>query len=86
MKVNTHPTVPALSPIPAMCTHPFQQLSVDLVTDLPSSGGYDSLMVMVNQGLLKGVILIPWNKTLDAKGVADLFFKHVFLHFGLHTT
>ena len=35
MKVNTHPTVPALSPIPSHCSQPFQQLSVDLITGLP---------------------------------------------------
>ena len=84
MKVNTHPTIPALSPIPSTCTRPFQQLSVDLITNLPPSLGYDSLMVVVDHGLLKGVILIPCNKTLHAKGVADLFFKNVFLCFGLH--
>ena len=84
MKVNTHLTVPALSPIPSVCTCPFQQLSINLITNLPSSHGYDSLMVMVDHGLSKGVILIPCNKTLDAKGVADLFFKNVFLCFRLH--
>ena len=62
----------------------FQQLSVDLITDLPPSNGYNSLMVMVDHGLSKGVILTPCNKTIDAKGVAELFFKHVFLQFGLH--
>ena len=79
MKVNTHPTVPALSPITSSCTCPFQQLSVDLITDLPPSFGCDSFMVMVNHGLSKGVILIPCAKTIDAKGVAELFFKNVFL-------
>ena len=39
---------------------------------------------MVDHGLSKGVILIPCNKDIDAKGVADLFFKHIFLRFGLH--
>ena len=84
MKVNTHPTVPTLSPIPSVCTCLFQQLSVNLITNLPSSHGYNSLMVVVDHGLSKGVILIPCNKTLDAKGVAELFFKNVFLRFGLH--
>ena len=86
MKVNTHPTTPALSPLSSTCSHPFQQLSVDLVTGLPHSAGFDSLMVVVNHGLLKGVILTPCNKTINAKGVADLFFKNVFLCFGLHDT
>ena len=84
MKVNTHLTVPPLSPLSSTCSHPFQQLSVDLITRLPSSAGYDSLLVVVDHGLSKGVILVPCNKTMDAKGVAELFFKHVFRCFGLH--
>ena len=84
MKVNTHPTVPALSPIPSNCCCLFQQLSVDLITDLPPSSGFDSLLVVVDHGLSKGVILIPCTKTIDAKGVAELFFKNVFLQFGLY--
>ena len=84
MKVNTHPTMPALSPLPSSCTRPFQQLSVDLVTSLPPSHGFDSLLVVVDHGLSKGVILILCNKDIDAKGVAELFFKHIFLCFGLH--
>ena len=86
MKVNTHLTVPALSPLPSTCLRPFQQLSVDLITDLPLSAGCDSLLVVVDHGLSKGVILTPCNKTIDAKEVAELFFKHVFLCFGLHDT
>ena len=84
MKVNTHPTVPALSPVPSSSTHPFHQLSVNLITDLLLSHGFDSLLVMVDHGLSKGVILTPCNKTIDAKGVAELFFKNVFLQFRLH--
>ena len=84
MKVNTHPTVPTLSPIPSTCTCPFQQLLVNLITDLLLSLAFDSLLVMVDHGLSKGVILIPCTKTINTKGVAKLFFKHVFLHFRLH--
>ena len=84
MKVNTHPMMPTLSPLPSSCTCPFQQLSVDLVTSLLPFHGFDSLLVVVDHGLSKGVILIPCNKDIDAKGVAELFFKHIFLHFGLH--
>ena len=84
MKVNTHPTVPTLSPLPSTCSRLFQQLSVDLITGLPPSAGFDSLLVVVDHSLSKGVILTPCNKTTDAKGVAELFFKNVFLHFGLH--
>ena len=84
MKVNTHPIVPVLSPLPSSCTCPIQQLSIDLITNLPLSNGFNLLMVIVNHSLSKGVILTPCNKIIDVKGVAELFFKHVFLCFGLH--
>ena len=84
MKVNTHLTTPTLSLLPSTCTCLFQQLSVDLVTDLLLSHGFHLLLVMVDHSLLKGVILTPCNKTIDAKRVAKLIFKNVFLHFGLH--
>ena len=77
-KVNTHPTVPPLHPISSKTLLPFKQISVDLITDLPKSAEFDSLMVVVNHGLSKGVILIPCSKTIDAAGVALLFFNHVF--------
>ena len=83
-KVNTHPTIPALSPLSSNCTWPFQQVLVDLITDLPPSGSYDSVMVIVDHGLTKGVILCPCNKNIDAARVAKLFFLHVFRHYGLH--
>jgi hypothetical protein len=84
MKSNTHPSTPPLAPIPSSATHPFSQISIDLITDLPESGGFDSVMVMVDHGLTKGVILSPCKKTITSEGVAQLFFKKVFLRFGLY--
>lgn len=83
-KINTHPTTPPLNPIPADgITRPFQQVSVDYITDLPSSDGFDSIMVMVDHGLTKGVILTPCNKTIDAIGTATLMYQTVYRRFGL---
>ena len=84
MKVNTHPVTPTLSPLSSTCSCLFQQLSVNLVTGLPPSHGFNSLLVVVGHGLLKGVILSPCNKTINTKGVTELFFQKVFLQFGLH--
>ena len=85
-KANTHPVVPPLLPIKSDISLPFRQLSVDLITDHPPSAGFDSVMVMVDHGLMKGVILVPCLKTIDAAGVAQLFFDFVFKWFGLHDT
>jgi hypothetical protein len=84
MKSDTHPSTPPLTPIPSSATRPFSQISIDLITDLPESGGFDSVMVVVDHGLTKGVILSPCKKTITSKGVAQLFFKKVFLRFGLY--
>ena len=85
-KVHTHPVIPPLSPIKSFSSLPFKQLSIDLITDLPLSHGHNSLMVVADHGLIKGVILAPCSKTVDANGIAQLFFDHIFKHFGLHDT
>ena len=85
-KAHTHPVTPPLLPIKSTTSLPFKQLSVDLITDLPLSHSYDSLMVVVDHGLTKGVILVPCSKTVDTNGIAQPFFDHVFEHFGLHDT
>ena len=84
MQVITHPTSPPLIPIPSSTTLPFKQVFVDLITDLPLSTGFDSLMVVVDHGLTKRVILAPCSKMIDANGVAQLFFDFIFKHFGLY--
>ena len=59
-KINTHPTVPPLMPIPAKSNaYPFETTSVDFITDLPPSNGFDALMVMADHDATKGVILAP---------------------------
>ena len=84
-KVNTHSTVPRLSPLAVKTTLPFLSVSVDLIMGLPDSHGYNSVMVVVDHGLTKGVIYCPCTKNIDAAGVAKLFFTHVFPRFSLHS-
>jgi hypothetical protein len=83
MKVNMHPTAPPLSPIKSTATRPFALVTTDFITDLPISDGFDSIMVVVDHGLTKGVIFIPCNKTIDALGSANLYLQHVYTRFGL---
>ena len=83
-KSNTHPTIPPLTLIKSSASHPFQQLSCDLITNLPPSNSFDSLLVVVDHGLSKGVILCPTKKTVSAEGVTSFFFHKVFLCFGLY--
>jgi hypothetical protein len=83
MKPNTHPTATPLMPIKSYAQRPFQQITMDFITDLPLSDGFDSIFVVVDQGLSKGVILCACNKTITALQTADLFIRDVFKQFGL---
>ena len=84
-KVNTHPMIPGLSPLAMEHPLPFASISVDLITGLPDSHGYDSVIVVVDHGLMKGVIYCPCTKNIDSEGVAQLFFTNVFPRFSLHS-
>ena len=56
---------------------------MDMITDLPMVNGLDSLLVIVNQGLMKGVILIPCSKMVTAEQVATLLMDNLYKQFGL---
>ena len=83
-KANIHPIVPGLSPLAVESSLPFSSILVDLSMRLPNSHGFDSVMVMVDHGLTKGVIYCPCTKSIDVVGVTQLFFTHVFPRFNLH--
>jgi hypothetical protein len=82
MKINTHPGRHPLQPIQSEVDAPFHQVTCDFITDLPLSNGFDTIMVVVDHGLSKGVIYSPCNKTIDAKGTAELYIKNVWKRFG----
>jgi transposase InsO family protein len=56
---------------------------MDLITDLPPVEGYDSILVVVDRGLSKGVILCPCAKTITWEGTATLLHDNLFKRFGL---
>ena len=59
-KINRQSKKPVLIPVDGpKSNRPFAQCSMDFITDLPVRGGCDSIMVVVDHGLTKGVILIP---------------------------
>src|SRR5258708_281817 len=85
-KINRNPTKPALQPISgSSTTRPFAQCSCDFITGLPpTETREDTIMVVVDHGLTKGVILIPTQeKGLNAAKTASLFVIYVFKQFGI---
>ena len=83
-KINQSPAHPSYMLILALTgTQPFAHCSMDLITDLPLSNGFDSILVVVNHGLTKGVILMPCNKTITTEQVANLLLEHLYKWFRL---
>ena len=56
---------------------------MDFITDLPPVKGHDSILVIVDQGLTKEIILIPCSKTITAEGTAQLLLENLYKRFGL---
>ena len=85
-KVNTHPTILPLMPILALPkANLFETATIDFITDLPLSKGWDAIMVVANHDAIKGMVLCPTNKTVDAMGMTLLYHQHIYKHFGLPT-
>jgi Integrase zinc binding domain len=49
---------------------PFQTISLDLITNLPVSKGYDSILTIINHDCSKAAVFLPCQKTIDAEGIA----------------
>ena len=57
---------------------PFQYISMDLITDLPKSDGFDLiLLTIVDQGCSKAAKFILCHKTINGTGVANKYLKHL---------
>jgi hypothetical protein len=82
-KVNTHPTTLPLTPIKTNGGRLFSMITMDFITDLPASHGYDSILVVVDYRLMKGVVLIPYTKMFGALETADALLKNVYRRFRL---
>jgi len=84
-KINHQPAKPALMPVPAaMSPRLFAHMSMDFLTNLPPANtGHDSILVLVDHGLSKGVILIPCKKKISALSTTDLILNNLYKHFGL---
>ncbi|KAK3507924.1 hypothetical protein QTP70_003814 [Hemibagrus guttatus] len=70
-----------LEPLPVP-RRPWSHLSVDFLTDLPDSGGFTTVMVVVDR-FSKGSKLIPLKRLPTAMQSAKAMFNHVFRNFGL---
>jgi hypothetical protein len=61
---------------------PWSSISMDFITNLPSSKAFDSIFVVVDR-LTKMVHFMPCNKTVTSKEIAKLFMDNIYKYHGL---
>src|SRR5579863_2185762 len=83
-KVNTNPSQPPLFPItPVENVLPFETITMDFITKLPPSGGFDTILTITDTDCSKASIFVPCNEAIDIEGVARLYLHHVFPNYGI---
>jgi hypothetical protein len=60
---------------------PWETITMDFITDLPTSKGYDSILTVVNRHS-KAIILSPCNKTITAEQMSQLLVDNVWKRTG----
>ena len=79
-KVNTHPTKPGLISIPhSGDTRPFKTITMDYITDLPESNGYNAVQVVVDHDVTKATIFSPCTKNVTAEGAGRILWKEIIM-------
>lgn len=61
---------------------PFKVVTMDFIVKLPVLQGYNSILT-TDHDCSNLVVLIPCQEGITAEGVAGLYVKHVFAHYGL---
>ena len=80
-KIPRHRPYGLLQPLP-ISKGPWLSLSMDFITDLPSSNLKDSILVVVDR-LTKMAHFIPCNKTITGEETAKLFLENIYRIHGL---
>jgi hypothetical protein len=80
---TTCPKIPIMPITPKEQAPPFVTIALNLITDLPLSQGYNSILTITNHNCSKAVVFIPCSKTVTGEGIAQLYVQHVFPHFGV---
>jgi hypothetical protein len=62
---------------------PFQIVAMDLITQLPTSNGYDAILTIVDHGCTRAAVFLPCKTTITGQEVARLYYDNVYRWFGL---
>ena len=80
-KNNMHPTMVPLQPT-EIPDRPFGTITMDFITDLPKSNGYDLLHVVTDQ-FTKTAVITPCLKSIDSDRTAKILLENTWRRYGL---
>ena len=80
-KLQCHKPYRSLKQLPIL-EWPWNSISMDFIEKLPSSSGFDTILVIVNR-LTKQVIFIPVHNTITSADLAHLSVLHMFSKHGI---
>lgn len=81
IKPKRHAPFGLLQPIP-IPSQPFEVISMDFIMELPQSGRFNAILVVVDK-LTKFAIIVPCTSDINEEETARLLFKNVFKIYGL---
>jgi len=62
---------------------PFETVTLDFITKLPLSQGYNSILTITDHDCSKAALFIPCKEAMMAEETVGLIIQHVFPWFGL---
>ncbi len=62
---------------------PFKVVTMDFITKLPPSMGYDSILTITDHDCTKAALFIPCNEMITSEGVAKLYLQHIYPDYGI---
>jgi hypothetical protein len=83
-KIQTHKRKTPLYKITtAKGALPFQQVAMDLITELPIHKGYNAILTIVDHGCSRAAIFLPCSTNITGPGIARLYLDNVYRWFRL---
>jgi hypothetical protein len=56
---------------------------MDLITQLPKNGPYDTILTIVDHGCMRAALFLPCSTTITGEGIAKLYLRNIYQWFGI---
>jgi hypothetical protein len=63
--------------------NPFEEVVMDLITQLPKNGPYDAILTIVDHRCTRAALFLPCTTTITGEGIAELYLCNVYQWFGI---